>query len=480
MLGSLDRVETPSSPQTGDMMAAEAEPEAESYLQWPAPSTPFVLCNRKLEDGTYVHGDDAAGRVQRASYRPHCVDCNKETVALAAAGDAFAPQSIAELLAARRRTESTVPIRSCFNPECGGASKRAWVDLRCCGDAAAGNGCRARASEGDCALLPQALPAADGDVDNVLFVDLDPGEPMLKFDPCGHTLSVESFVGGVEQAFGGGSARHEIKPSPSLGTFCLTCPVREPGLPCENSFVHDVHHYKLAGAAAYGRIKTYGLEASGFGGGGGGGGGAAGGAAGGGAAMPAEGVPPTSVAGLIAQIVDAITDAQVVRCPYDGTVFEKDGACTHIDTCPGRLPDGSKHPRICYYCGKKWCDVDPPANKEHKTDWQTNPKRCIWFLESQHPLFRTGDGFAALQDFHKWRLTRLLHERIYTKVASGLWEQAMASQPELLQGLYANDAHPEGVAILTSEVRDYGQRAQRSEELDCWVGTMADFTGRMP
>ena len=115
---------------------AEPEPEPDSYLQWPAPSTPFVLCNRTLEDGSYVHGDDPAGRVQRASYRPHCCDCGKETVALDAAGDAFAPQSIAELLTARRRAESTLRVRSCFNPQCAGAPstgmKRAWVDLRWC------------------------------------------------------------------------------------------------------------------------------------------------------------------------------------------------------------------------------------------------------------------------------------------------------------------------------------------------------------
>jgi hypothetical protein len=108
--------------------------------------------------------------------------------------------------------------------------------------------------------------------------------------------------------------------------------------------------------------------------------------------------------------------------------------------------DGSQHHRICYYCGKKWCDVDPPSSKTRerlisqlsnqsaaaaasssqtidltdsllvfghfdlfssdKDEWQTNPRRCIWFLENQHPLFRTCDGFAALQDFHKWRLMR--------------------------------------------------------------------------
>ena len=102
----------------------------------------------------------------------------------------------------------------------------------------------------------------------------------------------------------------------------------------------------------------------------------------------------------IGRIVDLVTEAQVVVCPYDGTVFEKDGACTHIDSCPvrsspnlthrherlvdmlwrvpsqSRLPNGQKHGRICYYCGKKWSDVDPPNSSDHKKDWQTNPKRC--------------------------------------------------------------------------------------------------------
>ena len=198
------------------------------------------------------------------------------------------------------------------------------------------------------------------------------------------------------------------------------------------------------------------------------------------AAQLPEGVPP-DVDSLITAIVDTITDAQIVRCPYDGTVFEKDGACTHIDTCPGRLPDGSKHGRICYYCGKKWCDVDPQENpRNHKNDWKTNPKRCIWFLENQHPHFREGNGLAALQDFHKWRCMRMLYERLYTKVAASLWRDALAKRPDLLQNLYGNEEHPEGVSISTAEVASYGDHAAWSEQHDCWVGTRADFTGRMP
>lgn len=423
-------------------------------------------------------GDEGDGRVQPAQFRPQCCDCNGEMLELEPAAGSqssgFAPQTIEDLLQATRRSDSTLRVRTCFNPDCSGETRRAWVDLRCVGDKPDGTACRARSSRGDCVLLPQVLEAPEGAEDNILFVPFDAGEPMMKFDPCGHTVGLDSFVQGVEAAFGGGSARHEIKASPQLGTFCLTCPVREPDMPCADSFVHDVHHYKICGRAAYGRIKQFGLDASGFADGDG----------------PPEGDPPGQRPGgppgdtdsLIRAIIDTISDAQTLRCPYDGTVFEKDGACTHIDTCPGRLPDGSKHGRFCYYCGKKWCDVDPPSSSNHKNDWRTNPKRCIWFLESDHPLFRSGNGMAALQDFHKFRCIRMLHERFYTKIPQGIWRSAFDRQPDLLQNLYGNDEFPEGVSISAAEVAGYSDHAVWSEEHDCWVGTGVDdgFTGRMP
>ena len=375
----------------------EPEPEAAAYLQWPASARPFVMCNHTEEDGSYTHGEDAVGRVQPAQYRPTCCDCGMETVELrGAAGsetEGFTPGTIDELLQARRRTDSQLRVRRCFNPQCSRESRRAWIDLRCNGDRPGGASCKARVSTGDCVLLPQVLEAPEGAVDHVMFLGFEPGEAMMKFDPCGHTVGLESFVAGVESAFGGGSARHEIKASPMLGTFCLTCPVREPGKPCENSFVHDVHHYKICGGAAYDRIKMFGLEASGFAGGGGA---AGGGGGGGGGGAPAEGIPLMDVDSVIARVVDTITDAQIVRCPYDGTVFFKDGECTHIDTCPGRLPDGSKHGRICYYCGKKWCDVDPPNSSQHREDWQTNPKvGCFTLLYTRNAFLPLGQNLTC-------------------------------------------------------------------------------------
>ena len=147
------------------------------------------------------------------------------------------------MLQAKSLSDSSLRLRQCFN--CENTLKKAYLDLRCCGETAAGSTCKAQAiATGDCVLLPQVSAAAAGDTDPVLMMELDEGEPMVRFDPCGHTLSLDSFVNSVTSALSGGDARFQIKRS-ALGVFVLCCPVREPGRPCEASFVHDVHHYKL-------------------------------------------------------------------------------------------------------------------------------------------------------------------------------------------------------------------------------------------
>jgi hypothetical protein len=50
----------------------------------------------------------------------------------------------------------------------------------------------------------------------------------------------------------------------------------------------------------------------------------------------------------------------------------------------------------------------------------------------------------------------------------------------MLQDLYGTAEHPECVSISEQEVATYGDHAAWSAEHDCWVGTRADFTGRMP
>jgi hypothetical protein len=77
----------------------------------------------------------------------------------------------------------------------------------------------------------------------------------------------------------------------------------------------------------------------------------------------------------------------------------------------------------------------------------------------------------------------MLHERIYTKVAPhrpDLWQGVFAKRPDLLTNLYGNEAHPGGVSVSEKDVRRFSDVAAWSAEHNCWVGTLADFTGRMP
>ena len=148
----------------------EPEPEAVSYAAWPCPSPAFVLCNATDDSGAYIHGEDAAGRVQPCSFRPTCIDCEQENVVLV---EDFAPPTIQALLQAKSRGRSTIRTRECFNPACSGTSRRAFIDMRCEGEDAEGNRCRARASSGDCVILPQVLPAAEGTEDNVMMTEMD-------------------------------------------------------------------------------------------------------------------------------------------------------------------------------------------------------------------------------------------------------------------------------------------------------------------
>ena len=57
-------------------------------------------------------------------------------------------------------------------------------------------------------LLVQVFAAGPDDEDDVLFAEMDEGEPMLKFDPCGHKVSVETFAQSVSVAVAGGPWPH--------------------------------------------------------------------------------------------------------------------------------------------------------------------------------------------------------------------------------------------------------------------------------
>ena len=77
-------------------------------------------------------------------------------------------------------------------------------------------------------------------------------------------------------------------------------------------------------------------------------------------------------------IDDACADGASVKCPYAGCGFKarKDGECTHI-VCT------KCQQRFCYGCGLALAECDGNAGGlfgQHNVDWQTNPRRCPWWL----------------------------------------------------------------------------------------------------
>ena len=137
------------------------EPEPENYFEWElSPKDVFLLCGRCDEAGAFWHGDNAVDRVQRAQFRPKCLDCHREMFTLE---EDFKPKTLGELVRAVAPSTTPLKIAECFNPDCSGATKKAYVDMRCGGERDDGSGeprvCRARVKDGDCTMLHQ-VPAA--------------------------------------------------------------------------------------------------------------------------------------------------------------------------------------------------------------------------------------------------------------------------------------------------------------------------------
>merc|ERR1719409_1759500 len=170
----------------------------------------------------------------------------------------------------------------------------------------------------------------------IMFSEADESDKgMLRFDPCGHFISVDAFVGNVRSKVESGAGRDSIDRSPVTGMASFVCPV--PG--CSGGFVHDIHHYKLCGKVTYDRMKDWIFEAD-FGeeqp--------ARGGSGEGEADLPgdeaADAEPPT--ARHVREIQTILTCCATAFCPVCGTAGQKDGACVHV-RCE------ANH-RFCYYC----------------------------------------------------------------------------------------------------------------------------------
>ena len=121
---------------------------------------------------------------------------------------------------------------TCFS---GCANARGAVYIKCDGLKESDQSrCRARNCDGACSWLPQLVRAAE---DEVCCVDLDHPDDhrLLRFDPCGCLLGLDSFTMQVKMHATSGLGEGRIAKSPVTGQFAFACPMGH-----QDSFVHDI------------------------------------------------------------------------------------------------------------------------------------------------------------------------------------------------------------------------------------------------
>lgn len=70
---------------------------------------------------------------------------------------------------------------------------------------------------------------------------------------------MEGFAFGVKSKVEDGTGRGRVALSPESGQFAFSCPAGACPL-CADSFVHDIHHYKLCENMHYRRLHSWGLD----------------------------------------------------------------------------------------------------------------------------------------------------------------------------------------------------------------------------
>jgi hypothetical protein len=109
------------------------------------------------------------------------------------------------------------------------------------------------------------------------------------------------------------------------------------------------------------------------------------------------------------EITNTMSAGMTQPCPGCSQTAQKDGACTHMTTCPCGT-------HWCYFCGKAEAqlDISPPDRRNrsrlyrHNDDAENNKNRCVWFLY-RHPLMG-GSQVESMAKFHRLKLMRLLKE----------------------------------------------------------------------
>lgn len=201
------------------------------------------------------HGDSGLDCVQEAVYRYVCSNGHEGTPIV---DDKDDPKTIGELEDAMR-SDGGLPMQCA---DC--SATRGTAFLKCHGKIL-GVRCNGRSSKGELALLPQVRRATDNEVCALSGRPPADGR-LLEFDACCHAISLESFVSCVQARVAnphGAGNGGRVAQSPVSGNFALTCPVDGARCAlCRNSFVHEIHHYKMCGPATYEAIKSWALPSA--------------------------------------------------------------------------------------------------------------------------------------------------------------------------------------------------------------------------
>jgi len=223
---------------------------------------------------------------------------------------------------------------------------------------------------------------------------------LIRFDPCGHKLGLDEFINHATSVITDGMGRGRLVRSAISGQAAFECPFG-----CQNSLVHDLHHYKLLGPENYQRLKDWNFEQR---------------------FIPAGPNPHEGDSSLIGRIQDVIFQAGVLKCPHCGVLGIKDGACTAI-TCP------SCSGNFCHWCGEN-CAVRGTGSC-HSQGWPL----YINDTELSNGFTFDADSFVALQQYHVWRAKKML-KQLCDEVGEPEFLSAVNRKPEVLQDLFAVDA----------------------------------------
>jgi len=441
----------------------------------------FVYCGNPGH-GEGLREGGAPARVHQAVARPTCSHRDRHEAVMVTSGE---PTNVMQLMNSLDFDQSEVR-GECFI--CNIGEMKLLYELKCKGDVTKTeedgstntHKCNGLSKDMICHYLPQmlstdSLPDGNQTECGVVAMPLEYcecTEMVLKFDPCGCVVSLEGFKGHMESIFAAGAGRLVAR-SPLLNNFVYKCPVV--GCPTPDSFVHDLHHYKILELAHYERIKTWALEEGGT--------------------VNEEQQTFTDPTQISAENITAREHRQKLEkalsigsmgvCPHPdcGQGGVKDGQCTHVQCNSSN--NGNRHPDLhyCYWCGGMYRNNnDSPMDDAMRALNRDNP--CLH--ECPYPYLPnkimpnnvkfSSNKWVACTEFHHWKMKRVLWE-LHEEIGHAAFEVLYNANAGMFADLCGSDGintdgrreNPPiaGVSFSIQDILDYG-------------ATCAQFPSRSP